>query len=136
MIKTMHGLSTMHSNLVTDIRIAGECGFDALEIIDKKLIRYLNNGYRAEDLNHLFEMYNVKPVCINALKNIERVENKEKSQLMAEAERLIEAACIIKCPTIQLVPFCGLEWIRYKLTLPKMIPVLLEKCTKPVVYFF
>ena len=109
MIKTMHGLSTMYSNIVTDIRLARECGFEALEITDAKLTRYLDNGYKAEELNNHFEKYDIKPVCINALKHVERISKKEKEQLVKEAERLIEAACIIGCPTIQLVPFCGLE---------------------------
>ena len=38
MIITMHGLSTMHSNIKTDIRIARESGFEALEIIESKLL--------------------------------------------------------------------------------------------------
>ena len=109
MIKAMHGLSTMHSNLVTDIRIAAECGFDALEITDIKILRYLENGYLANDLNSIFDKYNIKPVCINALKSVERIEKKEKAELIREAERLILAAKTIHCPVIQLVPFCGLE---------------------------
>ena len=104
----MHGLSTMHCNLVTDIRLAAECGFEALEIIDMKLVRYLKNGYDAKDLNHVFQRNGIRPVCINALKNIERIGKEEKRELLAEAEILIKAACSINCPTIQLVPFCGL----------------------------
>ena len=105
----MHGLSTMHSNIRTDIRIAGETGYDAIEIIELKLLRYLDCGFKAKDLLPLFEKYNVQPVCINALKDIDRVEPKEKEELMVEAERLCDAAKTINCPTIQLVPFCRLE---------------------------
>ena len=32
MIITMHGITTMFSNVVTDIRIAKEAGYEALEI--------------------------------------------------------------------------------------------------------
>ena len=109
MIVTMHGLTTMHCNLKTDIRIARETGYDALEIIEAKLLRYLDCGFKAEDLVPLFETHSIRPVCINALKDIERVKPGERQALMAEAERLCAAAEAIGCPTIQLVPFCGLE---------------------------
>lgn len=109
MIISMHGLTTMHSNIKTDIRIAGETGYDAIEIVELKILRYLDRGFIAKDLLPLFEKYNIRPVCINALKDIERVETKEREELMAETERLCAAAKIINCPTIQMVPFCGLE---------------------------
>ena len=109
MIVTMHGLTTMHCNLRTDIRIAREAGYDALEIIESKLLRYLDCEFKAEDLVPLFESYSIRPVCINALKDIERVAPEEREALLVEAERLCAAAADIGCPTIQLVPFCGLE---------------------------
>jgi len=109
MIVTMHGLTTMHGNLRTDIRLAGQAGYEALEIIDAKLVRYLDLGFSAEGLNPLFDKHGICPVCINALKDVERVEPREREQLMAEARRLCEAAEVIGCPTIQLVPFTGLE---------------------------
>ena len=105
----MHGLSTMHSNIMTDIRIARESGFEALEIVESKLLRYLDLGFKTEELIPLFEKYSIKPVCINALKDIERIEPNKHTELLQEAERLCEAAHTIECPTIQLVPFCGLE---------------------------
>jgi sugar phosphate isomerase/epimerase len=109
MIITMHGLSTMHSNIKTDIRIARESGFEALEIVESKLLRYLDLGFKIEELIPLFKKYSIKPVCINALKNIERIEPNEHAELLQEAERLCKVAYAIGCPTIQLVPFCGLE---------------------------
>lgn len=108
MIKTMHGLSTMHCNMATEIRLARETGYDALEVLDSKLVRYLDQGFRAEELVPLFKQYEIQPVCINALKSIERVIPEQRQQLLAEAERLSAAAQAIGCPTIQLVPFCGL----------------------------
>lgn len=114
MILTMHGLSTMHCNIVTDIRIAKETGYEALEIEVSKLLRYLDQGYRAEDLVKIFNAHSIRPVVINALKDIERIAQKERKQLLAEAERLCRAAAIIKCPTIQLVPFCGLKGKSWK----------------------
>lgn len=114
MIVTMHGLSTMHCNVVTEIRMAKETGYDAVELVETKLIRYLNQGCKADDLNPLFKQYGIRPVCINALKSIERVEAEERKQLMAEAETICAAAEVIGCPVVQLVPFCGLAGRPYK----------------------
>ena len=50
MIITMHGLTTMHGNLRTDIRIAAETGYAALEVIESKLLRYLDCGFTANEL--------------------------------------------------------------------------------------
>ena len=38
----------MYSNARTDIRLARESGFDGYEIIDAKLVRFLDLGYKAE----------------------------------------------------------------------------------------
>lgn len=109
MITTLHGLSTMHCNLKTDIRIAAETGYEALELVEMKLFRFMDCGCHVKDLMPIFEKHNIKPVCINALKGVERIGTKEKAQLMEDAGRLCEAAEIMGCPTIQLVPFCELE---------------------------
>ncbi len=42
MIITMHGLSTVYSNARTNIRIARDAVFDGYEIIETKLLRFLD----------------------------------------------------------------------------------------------
>jgi len=101
-ILTMHGLSTMHCNLVTDIRVAKETGYEALEIVADKLLRYLDQGYAAEELNPTFRSNSIHPVVINALHFVDRVDPVERKQLLSEAERLCAAAEVICCQTIQL----------------------------------
>jgi sugar phosphate isomerase/epimerase len=105
----MHGLTTMHCNIKTDIRIARETGYQALEIVSDKLLRYLDVGLLAEDLVPVFKSNNITPVCINALKNIEAMDRVEHNKLLQECERLCVAAEIIGCPVIQLVAFNGLS---------------------------
>jgi len=109
MIVTLHGLSTMHCNVVTEIRIASETGYEGFEIVESKLLRYLDQGHQAEELVPVLQDYSIRPIVINALKHIERVEPEEREQLLNEAERLCAAAEAIGFPTIQLVAFCGLE---------------------------
>ena len=69
MIVAMHGLTTMHCIVKTDIRLAREAGYGALEIVELKLLRYLDLGFTAEELVPLFEKHEIRPVCINALKD-------------------------------------------------------------------
>jgi len=109
MIITMHGLSTMHCNIKSEIRIASEIGFQGLEIVETKLLRYLDLGLKLEELALLLNDNNVKAVCINALKNVETIDPERRKRLLEDAEKLCKAAEVLKCPTVQLVPFNELE---------------------------
>ena len=93
----------MHCNIATEIRMARETGFDALEVLDAKMKRYIEAGCDPKDLVPIFRKYDIKPVTINAIKDIERVEGKERDELMAETELMCSAAETIGCKTIQLV---------------------------------
>ncbi|MCP4401600.1 MAG: sugar phosphate isomerase/epimerase [bacterium] len=108
MIFALHGQTTFHTNIVHDIRIAKEAGFDALEIITEKLLRYLDAGLDAEDLLPVFQKHAILPVCIDILGDIERIEPTQHRQLLEEAERLCVVAKTLQCPTIQINPFSGL----------------------------
>ena len=78
MIITLHGLTTMHCNLVTDYQIAKETGYDALELLVAKLLRYLDAGYTVEDLKP--SSLGIPTVCFNALANIERIAPREHKE--------------------------------------------------------
>lgn len=108
MILALHGQTTFHNNLANDIRLAQEAGFEALEIITEKLLRYLDLGLKVEDLAAIFEKHGIRPACIDILGDIERIEPKAHKQMLQEAERLCAAAKTLGCPTIQINPFCGL----------------------------
>ncbi|MCL5986860.1 MAG: sugar phosphate isomerase/epimerase [Actinobacteria bacterium] len=103
MILTMHGFTTMHCNLKTEIRIAREAGYDALEMLEYTIYRYLDVGLKAEDLTAVFRANNILPVCINGLKEIERSDRKEHNDLLWECERLCAAAQAFGCPVLQIV---------------------------------
>jgi hypothetical protein len=53
-IMAMRGFSTAQSNPRTDIRIAGEPGYDGLEIAESKLLRSPDNECTAKDLVPVF----------------------------------------------------------------------------------
>ena len=109
MILTMHGMTTMHCNIVTDIRIARETGYEALEVLVPKLLRYLDSGRDAADLLPIFEAHSIRPVCLNALVDVERVDLRRCREVLTEAERLSTSAEVLGARTVQLVPLCGLQ---------------------------
>ncbi len=108
MISTLHGQTTLYSNIATDIRIAKETGYQAIELHTDKLIRYLNAGFSAEDLRATLNSHGILPACIDILGGVERCKPAERHRLMDEARRLCEVAHTIGCPTIQLNAFCAL----------------------------
>jgi len=108
MIPTLHGQTTLYSNINTDIRIAKETGYQAVELHTDKLLRYLDAGYSAEDLHDTLQTHGIRPACIDILGAVERCDPAERRCLMDEAQRLCEVARTIGCPTIQLNAFCAL----------------------------
>lgn len=109
MIITLHGLSTMHCNVITEVRLAKEVGFDGIEIIETKLLRYIENFGSIQYLKDALDESEIQPVCINAIKNVEVQAESELKSVLKQAEILSSAAQKLGCPTIQLVPFCSLD---------------------------
>lgn len=109
MIKVLHGISTNYCNVVTEARIAKEIGYEALEILPDKLLRYLNNGGTTDAYKKLLDQYGIKAGCINALLGIGRHEKGEKEEMLTEAERLCQIAQELDCPVIQILALHELD---------------------------
>ena len=58
--------------MVTEARIAAEAGYDGLEFLHDKLLRYLDHGGSTAQLNTLVRGHGLQTLCLNALINIER----------------------------------------------------------------
>ncbi len=56
----LHGLLVRYSNVATDIMIAAETGYDAVELHTDKLDRYLSSGFTGKDINVLLEKHKMK----------------------------------------------------------------------------
>lgn len=109
MIKALHGISTHYCNVVTEARIASETGFDGLEFLHYKLLRYLDNGGTTTNLKKLVHGYGLETSCLNALIDIERYQPDEKETMLAEATRLTQVAADLECPTIQILAQHGID---------------------------
>ena len=101
MIIAHNGTCTMYCNLLTDIRIAKEAGYEGIEIIGTKLYRYLDQGLAIENLlPHLEDM---PPVALGYVQDIERQEPDEYAALLEECEKMCYLAQKLGCPMIQLL---------------------------------
>ena len=109
MIKALHGISTHYCNVVTEARIAAETGYDGLEFLHYKLLRYLDNGGSTAALKKRVHGYGLQTACLNALIDIERYQGAEKQQMLADATRLTQVAAELECPTIQILAQHGID---------------------------
>lgn len=105
----LHGVSVWYSNAVTQLRIAKESGFDALEILPEHLFRYLDNGGSFEKYRELMHIHGIEISCINALKRIGRHQPAEREEMLQEAERISHAAKELGCPVVQIMALTELD---------------------------
>lgn len=109
MLTSLHGISTSHGNLVTDVRLAKETGFDALEIFYPKLVRYLDNGGTTAEIKKLIADAGLQVSFLSALDRIERHQGSEKQQLLNEAEKITREAVELGTDTVMILPRTGID---------------------------
>jgi sugar phosphate isomerase/epimerase len=103
----LHAATTMHTNVVTDIRIAREVGYDGIELYLPKLLRYLEQGFSVDDLKeHLGPL---QVTMLDVLIPIETGDRAERARLAAECETVARIAAELSCPAIQAVALDGFE---------------------------
>ncbi len=99
----LNGATTMHADLETDIKAAGEAGFELLEIWAAKLRVFLQTKSVA-DLKTLLEENNLEPYSINSIEHITFRNAADYTKIKAECEELSTIAGEIGCPYIVVVP--------------------------------
>ena len=102
MILGYHSTISMHCNLLTDIRIAKETGYDGIEIMGMKLDRYLEQGFSPESL--LPHLDGLARVGLGYVQDIDRQESTGYASLVDEFERMCSLAVKLQIPMIQLLP--------------------------------
>ena len=83
MLLGLHTGSILYTNLVTDVRIAGAAGYDAIEITVPKMTRYLDAGYGPEDLQP--RLGSLQVGMINSFPHIERQDEGFRQRAGAKA---------------------------------------------------
>jgi sugar phosphate isomerase/epimerase len=103
----LHTGSILYTNLMTDIRVAQETGYDAIEFYIPKLVRYLDAGYPVEGI--LPALGSLRLAMINSFLDIERQDPEARRELRQQCERLCGVAQALGCPALQVVALNGLQ---------------------------
>ena len=107
--KALHTKSIWKSNLLSDLRIAKEAGFGAVEMAGDKVHDYLAAGLKPEQVKETLERLDIKMISINDVAHVERTDDDSVHRMLAETETLSRFAREVGCDCIQLVPLCALE---------------------------
>lgn len=127
MLYTLHAATIMHTNVVTDVRVARACGYDGIELWIPKLTRYLDAGCSIDDL--LAELGPLRVTMLDTLLSIESGEPETRRQLLEECARMTEVAAQLDCPAIQVVAldaFDGSSWAEQRRALVDSLSQLAE----------
>jgi sugar phosphate isomerase/epimerase len=109
MIFALHGLTVRYSNIISDIRLAKEAGYDALELHTDKLDRYIASGLGADCLAEKLEEHNILASGIDIIGAVETQDAKAFAAILEKTKLLCKFAKLIQCKTIQLNAFSELE---------------------------
>jgi sugar phosphate isomerase/epimerase len=123
----LHTGSILYTNVLTDVRVAREAGYDAIEIVIPKLVRYLDAGYGPDDL--LAALGPLRPAMINSFLHIERQEPEFRRALLAECERLCAVAQSLGCRALQVIALNalrGMPWPEMRLCLARSLAELAD----------
>jgi hypothetical protein len=102
---TLHGQVTLHGNILSDVRIARDAGYAALEVHTDKLARYLEAGRTARELKDALDSFGIEAAAIDIIGGIEVTDRTGRDELFERTRRLVDVAETIGAPTIQVKPF-------------------------------
>lgn len=104
----LHGLLVRYSNIITDIMIAAEAGYDSVELHTDKLDRYLESGMTGAQINEALNRFRTKVSCIGIIGDAETQDAARLDGVLRKAEVLSRTAQEIGCPVIQVNAFTEL----------------------------
>jgi sugar phosphate isomerase/epimerase len=91
----------MHTNVITDVRVAREAGYDGIELWIPKLTRYLDAGFTTSELaKHLDPL---KVTMLDTILPIEKSDPDTRERLRALTKRMAQVAEALKCRVLQVV---------------------------------
>lgn len=97
----LHTGSILHTNLMLDIHVARESGYDAIEFTIPKLVRFLDAGHPADEISAA--LGSLRLAVINSFLHIERQQPEFRRQLVEQCRRLCQVAQHLGCPSLQVV---------------------------------
>ena len=103
--------TTMQCNLVTDIKMVREAGFDEIELQLPKMEKYFAVGFTLDDLKGVLNGFPV--TMLDALYPFEAQDKESRARLCRDCERYSGWAQAIGCGAIQVVALNGLKGISW-----------------------
>jgi sugar phosphate isomerase/epimerase len=116
---SLHTICTRYSNLATDIRVAKEAGYAAIEPTTFKLERYLDAGYRAADL-----LPTMGSLQVNMISSFEPIERQDPKKMQHRCRKLCETAQTLGCSAFQVVALDGLKHLSWSQMRAEMASLL------------
>ena len=89
MIFALHGLTVRYSNIISDIRLAKEAGYDALELHTDKLDRYIDSGLGAAYLAEKLEQHGVIASGIDIIGGVETQNSRAFDTILEKTKILV-----------------------------------------------
>ncbi|MEP6703598.1 MAG: sugar phosphate isomerase/epimerase [Acidobacteriota bacterium] len=99
----LNGATTMHADLETDIRAAGDAGYDLVELWAAKLRTYLET-HAIDELRAILTANNVEAYSINSIEHITFRTPGDYESIKAQCGELSAIAGQLECPYIVVVP--------------------------------
>jgi len=101
-----NGATTMTSPFETDVQIAGQAGYDVLEITATKLDKYLQS-HSIADARELVDAAKLKTHAINSIEKINFRDPEGRAEVLERTRQLAEYARTLDCPWLVSVPGPG-----------------------------
>src|SRR5437588_553261 len=98
-----NGATTQTANLATDIRVAGQAGYDVIELRDNKLDQFLAQG-SLDDVRRVLREAGVVAWTINAISRVGVDGAAGTERAVARCRELSRYAQAIECPWVLVVP--------------------------------
>jgi 2-keto-myo-inositol isomerase len=98
-----NGATTQTADLATDIRIAGQAGYDVIELRDDKLDKFLIQG-SLDDVRRMLRGAGVAAWTINAISRVGVDGAAGTERAVARCRELSRYAQAIECPWVLVVP--------------------------------
>lgn len=100
----LNGATTGPVDLLTDLRIAREAGYDALELRDAKLAAYLEGGGALYKFRQMLSDAGIEVLSLNALEQSTVPEGDARTAVLRRCRTLCEWAAGVACPYLIAVP--------------------------------
>lgn len=100
----LNGATTGSVDLLTDLRVAEEAGYAALEVRDDKLEKYLEGGGSLQRLRRMFADAGIQALSLNALEGATPAAGASREAVLDRCRRLCAQAAEIGCAYVVAVP--------------------------------